>query len=67
MPIVGEEVDDDEHMLVLRVDSIEGRRIRKVHVTRKLRESEASAEPQADIAPAGDDPDTPRPALSDTA
>ena len=34
VPTVGEVVDDPEHALILRVESVDGRRIRKVHVTR---------------------------------
>lgn len=38
VPLVGETIETDE--LVMVVNSIEGRRIRKVHITRKLRETE---------------------------
>ena len=34
VPKVGEVIEDPEHNLILRVDSIDGRRIRKVHITR---------------------------------
>jgi putative hemolysin len=65
VPTVGETLDDEEHLLVMRIESVEGRRIRKVHVTRKRSEApeEASAEPE----PASDESDRPaHTALSDT-
>lgn len=34
VPLVGEEVDDDDNELAMRVESVDGRRIRKVRVTR---------------------------------
>ncbi len=51
VPVVGEVVDDDEHLLVLRVESIEGRRIRKVHVIRKRADADAQDEPEMETEP----------------
>jgi CBS domain containing-hemolysin-like protein len=48
VPRVGEVIDDPEHHLVLRVDSIDGRRIRKVHVTRINAVSGSEAEESPD-------------------
>jgi putative hemolysin len=65
VPTVGEELDDTEHLLVMRVESVEGRRIRKVHVIRK---KPAPEESSAETEPASDETDRPaHTALSDTA
>lgn len=45
VPTVGEVIDDPERNLILRVESVDGRRIRKVHVTRIVA-------PETDDAPA---------------
>jgi CBS domain containing-hemolysin-like protein len=37
VPTVGEVIDNEEHGLVMRVDSVDGRRIRKVHVMLKTK------------------------------
>ena len=67
VPIVGEELDDTEHLLVMRVESVEGRRIRKVRVTRKRSEAPAPEEASAEPEPASDETDRPaHTALSDT-
>jgi putative hemolysin len=47
VPIEGEEITVDDEGLVMRVQSTEGRRIRKVHVT-KIVPAEESAEPQTE-------------------
>jgi len=68
VPTAGEELDDQEHLLMLRVESVEGRRIRKVHVTRRRPEAAATDEAAGEIEPADDDPERPpHAALSDTA
>lgn len=66
VPTVGEELDDEEHLLVMRIESVEGRRIRKVFVKRKKPAPEAtSTEPERE----SDEPDRPahNTALSDNA
>lgn len=66
VPTVGEELDDIEHLLLMRVESVEGRRIRKVHVTRKR--PEVPAPEEAPVEPASDETDRPaHTTLSDTA
>jgi putative hemolysin len=44
VPTVGEVLDDDEHALMMRIDSVDGRRIRKVHVMLKPEPEEKSPE-----------------------
>jgi putative hemolysin len=36
VPVVGEVVEDEDNELVMSVESVEGRRIRKVHVSRRI-------------------------------
>lgn len=68
VPNAGEVLDDEEHLLVMRVESVEGRRIRKVHVTRKRPEVPAAEEPASERHPASDESDRPAQSpLGDTA
>jgi CBS domain containing-hemolysin-like protein len=68
VPTAGETVIDNDHLLELRVESVEGRRIRKVYVTRRRPESETVEEPNLETEPVQDDADMPpRTALGDSA
>lgn len=51
VPAVGEVIDDDEHNLVMRIDSVDGRRIRKVHVMLKSEPEEKPPEENSDAQP----------------
>jgi len=51
VPTIGEIIDDDEHNLVMRVESVDGRRIRKVHVMLKPEPEENSPEEDSDTQP----------------
>lgn len=46
VPVAGEIIDDEEHGLVMRVDSVDGRRIRKVHVALKASQKAGEATSQ---------------------
>ena len=52
VPLLGETLEDPEHRLSMQVKSVEGRRIRKVHVTRK-RDSDDPETPAPDEKPDG--------------
>lgn len=67
VPTAGEAVEDDDHQLVLRVESVEGRRIRKVRVTRIRPTPDQKAEEPDSESPEDDLKLPPHAALSDTA
>jgi CBS domain containing-hemolysin-like protein len=50
VPRVAEVINDPEHNLILRVDSIDGRRIRKVHVTRVNARSETDDDESTEVS-----------------
>jgi CBS domain containing-hemolysin-like protein len=67
VPTAGEVLDDTEHLLTLRVESVEGRRIRKVYVVKQRPDSDTSDAEQPITTPTDRTDFTPRSPLGDTA
>lgn len=51
VPTVGEMLDEDSHNLLMRIESVDGRRIRKVHVALKPEPRESTPEEVTDTQP----------------